>query len=629
MRSFEGLEKTDAIVALVSRSSREVVASNRSSSIEPLVRAIGARLDGAAEGTTFDVDVTEDGAHTSHLVSLSRTADDDVVAVVAMDITARKREEARLRQSEALLVDAQGVAHLGTWEWDVTEAHAVWSPELYRIYALTPETYTPSYEAYLEIVHPDDRAYVRAATERVFNEHEPYAHDERIRRPDGSIRYLHTWAFPILDGGKLVRLVGVCQDITDRKLAEIALAERAEELARTNERLRAEMEERERIERRLREAHKLEAIGRLAGGVAHDFNNLLSVVLGRAGLLERILKDDARTEKHVREIVQVARQAARLTQQLLVFSRENVVSRELLDVSTIVLESGQVLERLIGEDVTLTFDVASGCVIEADRSQVEQVLMNLVMNARDAMTEGGTIEVQLTQRPRELDAGSRVPSTGEVDAARDYVVLTVRDEGTGMSEATLARIFDPFFTTKEQGHGLGLSTVYGIARQLGGTVQVKSAPGEGSTFSVFLPTAPLGTAHGAAIRAEGDLRGAATILVVEDQESVRNLVRIQLEDLGYRVLAAADAAQALEIAKDDALRVDLLLTDVVLPRVDGRKLAEQLTPARPDMVVLYMSGWIEKPLLTELEHERAPILRKPFTHEELGRAVRRALARST
>jgi two-component system cell cycle sensor histidine kinase/response regulator CckA len=621
----------DAVVGIVAVSTGDVLSSNTATPVVAKIAAAAAkRLREAEADATFEAEIElDDGGRSTFLISAAKTNDAARAALVAMDITARAKEESRLRRSEAMLVDAQGVAHLGTWDWDVSEPIAKWSPELYRIYALTPESYTPSYEAYLGMVHPADRGYVRAATERVFNEHVPYSHDERIIRPDGSMRYLHTWAFPILEGAKLVRLVGVCQDITDRKHAEIAATARAEELAASNERLRAEMEEREKIELRLREAHKLEAIGRLAGGVAHDFNNLLSVVLGRAGLLERIIagaslseKDKPPASNHVREIIQVARQAARLTQQLLVFSREHVISRERLDVSAIIADSGPVLERLIGEDMELRFDVEKGCLIEGDRSQIEQVVMNLVMNARDAMPAGGPVEVKLESRLRE---GRPPPTTADVDPSRDYVVLTVTDHGVGMSKETLGRIFDPFFTTKEQGHGLGLSTVYGIVRQLGGTVVVTSEPNLGSSFVVYIPTAPLASVPNAPRANMGDLRGSSTILVVEDQESVRNLVRIQLEDLGYRVLSAADAKQALDIAIDPATRIDLLLTDVVMPRVDGRKLAEEMRAARPRLDVLFMSGWIDRPLLAELEAQAAPILRKPFTHEELGLAVRRAL----
>lgn len=412
----------------------------------------------------------------------------DVVAItlLAADVTTRRQTEERLRRAEALLVDTEGTAHLGTWEWDVREPTATWSDELYRIYGVTRDEYTPSYENYLTKVHPDDRAHVMTATDRVFREHKPYSHDERILRPDGAIRYLHTWAHAILDErGQLTRLVGVCLDITDRKLAELALEERAAELARANEKLRAEIAERARVEQLLRRSQRLEAMGRLAGGIAHDFNNVLSVVSGFTTLMLRRAPSDSPSREPLQHIMSAVEQAARMTHQLLAFGREQVVERGPVDLERVVIDMTELLRRLISKDTELVLDLgANAAHVQGNQSQVEQVIVNLVVNARDAMPDGGCVTISTASIDvAPADASARDLEPGE------YVRLTVRDTGVGMSEEVLAQIFDPFFTTKEEGKGtgLGLSTVYGILKQSGGSIAVSSRVGEGTKFSAYFP----------------------------------------------------------------------------------------------------------------------------------------------
>jgi PAS domain S-box-containing protein len=579
----------------------------------------------ARESESFEAAATRSSVYR---LTISPVVLDDgsiVLLDTAVDITAQKRLEDTLRRSEALLVDTHGVAHLGTWEWDITQPIATWSDELYRIYGLTPETYTPSYEAYLAMVHPEDRETVRRATEAVFRDHTPYSHDERIVRPDGSTRYLHTWAYPVLgDDGALLKLIGVCQDITDRKVAENALADRARELACANERLREEMVERERAEVRLRQAHKLEAICRLAGGIAHDFNNLLGVIVGQSSHLQGKLAPSDPLRDHLAEITGAGRLAARLVQQLLAFSRGKLLQREVLDLSRVLTDVSGFLRSAVGDGVELVVRVDDPApYIAGDRSQIEQVIINLAVNAREAMPEGGRLTVEVFDA-RKLE-GTTLPEGLDPDAS--FIVLSVSDTGVGMTESTVARVFDPYFTTKAEGTGLGLSTVYGIAHQSGGTVVVASTLGKGSRVLVFFPRArasehPEGAAPGFA--------GARslTILLVDDHAALRLSMRQQLLDLGYAVIDTGDPLDAVEIANRGE-QIDLLLTDIVMPKMSGHELAEHVRAKSPATKVLFVSGWADS-IVPRLElRPDVRLLSKPFTTSELATAIEAAFEADT
>jgi two-component system cell cycle sensor histidine kinase/response regulator CckA len=512
----------------------------------------------------------------------------------------------------------------------VGEPVTTWSPELYRIYGLTPDTYTPSYEGYLARVHPDDRGFVRASIEHMFTNPAPVEHDERVMRPDGSIRYLHTCTRVILnDQGTVQKLIGVCQDITDRKLVENTLAEQ-------NELLRREILERERIEARLLQTHKLEAIGRLAGGIAHDFNNLLGVVIGRASLLQSRLPTDDPMRAHLEEITTVGKHAARLTQQLLAFSREQTIRREKLDLGRVVVDLERLLRRLISENIELvTTTDREPCLIEADRSQIEQVVMNLVVNARDAMPRGGRITVETKAIPRGTSVAID-PRVGrlqrmlpeELDPTVAHVALSVSDTGVGMDGATLDRIFDPYFTTKDEGKGtgLGLSTVYGVVKQSGGAISVESGPNEGSRFTIYLPLADsAGEVEESEV--ESDAKGGhERILLVEDQAPLRLMLRQILEDKGYTVLEAEAPGEALRMTEEMKSKIALLVTDIVMPRMSGSELGERVREIDPRIRVLHISGHADDALLNQEVLDRGgTILRKPFTSHELARAVRAAI----
>ena len=422
------------------------------------------------------------------------------------------------------------------------------------------------------------------------------------RRKDGTYYWEQASISPVRDDkGTITHYVSVGEDITARKSAE---------------------EELERTRQQLLQAQKMEAVGRLAGGVAHDFNNLLTVIQGYGEMVRDSLSSDPRRES-MEELLKAAGHAASLTRQLLAFSRKQVLEPKILRLDAIVRDTGRMLERLIGEHIVLSLVAPEHpATVKADPGQIEQVVLNLAVNARDAMPGGGrlTISVDSVTEP--------VPVEGfpEILPAGRWVRLTVEDTGCGMDAETLAQAFEPFFTTKERGKGtgLGLSTVYGIVRQSDGHVQVTSVPGKGTTFRIYLPRSDEGKASG--IRPSVLSRhGTETVLVVEDEPAVRNLVRAVLGRKGYVVLVAQDGAAALDLVDGHAGVIHVLLTDMVMPGMNGRDLAALVRTRRPSIKVIFMSGYAAD-VTTELGAEGGPVfLSKPFTEQVLTAKLREAL----
>jgi PAS domain S-box-containing protein len=380
------------------------------------------------------------------------------------------------------------------------------------------------------------------------------------------------------------------------------------------------------LERQLRMAQKIEAIGRLSGGIAHDFNNLLGVIIGYSGVLKKALGTNSALCEHALEIEKAGRRAASLTKQLLAFSRQQVLTPAVLDLNALVSDMEKMLPRLLGEDVevSLALDPALGSV-KADQSQIEQVIMNLAVNARDAMPAGGRLKIQTANA--ELDEAFTRNHTGSKIGR--YVKFEVTDTGSGMAPETLAHIFEPFFTTKERGKGtgLGLATVYGIVKQSNGYISVDTAPGKGTSFQIYLPRydgQPEEETH------EPDsaepLRGSEAILLVEDAQPLRKLAQTFLETGGYRVVAAQNAAEALDAVARSGQTFDLLITDVVMPGMNGRVLAEQLLLRQPKIKVLYISGYTDSFIAGHgVLEQGTKLLHKPFTEEVLIRKVREVL----
>ena len=390
---------------------------------------------------------------------------------------------------------------------------------------------------------------------------------------------------------------------------------------------------RKRMEQELLHSQKMEAVGRLAGGVAHDFNNLLGVIIGYSDLTLQELGDDDPLRKRIGEIRNAGRRAAEVTRQLLAFSRKQVLTPKAVDLSSLVSETTRMLLRLLGEDIELITKLSPiAARVKTDPAQMQQVIMNLALNARDAMPRGGKLILETATVALDQATGStmveELTERGISVLPGQYVMVAVSDTGTGMDAQTKARIFEPFFTTKQpgEGTGLGLSTVYGFVKQSGGYIWVYSELGRGTTIKIYMPRIEASAQpieHGDAPTLP---RGSATILLVEDEESLRELNLELMQGLGYTVLLAAYGAQALQIAEEHSGRIDLLLTDVVMPGMSGRELAERLAFTRPEMKVLYMSGYTDNVIVHHgILESGIAFLQKPFTRDELARKLREVL----
>jgi PAS domain S-box-containing protein len=424
----------------------------------------------------------------------------------------------------------------------------------------------------------------------------PLAGELQYRRKSGEIRAART-SYELVEVGGLACLLGLSEDVSDRRS----------------------------LEAQLRQAQKMEAVGRLAGGIAHDFNNLLTAILGYTGLMLRRLEPEAPLRHHAQEIQKAGDRAAELTHQLLAFSRKQVLIPQVLDLGVVVTETKNMLRRLIGEDIELvtTTEAPLGAV-RADVSQVDQVIVNLAVNARDAMPRGGRLTISL--RNVELDEAFAREHAGA--RTGPHVLLAVSDTGVGMSPETLSHLFEPFFTTKEvgKGTGLGLATVYGIVKQSDGYIAVRTDLGHGSTFEVYLPRVEGAVRPRRLERALTSSRGTETVLLVEDEAGVRRLVQEILESAGYRVLTAASGPEALQQSRDHEGTIHLLLTDVVMPGMSGPQLAERIATTRPGLRTLYTSGHTDDTLGP---HGGLPpgmaFVQKPLTPDALADRVRELL----
>ncbi len=475
------------------------------------------------------------------------------------------------------------------------------SPSYERILGYTPEELGGT--TALDQIHPEDREKVLKAAADARRTAVGTSLEYRMRHKDGSWRTLESTASTIMRGEKVEKLVIVNRDVTQRK----------------------------NLEEQFRQAQKMEAVGRLSGGVAHDFNNLLGVIIGYGEIVQEGTAADSALRPCVDEMLKAGHRAAGLTRQLLAFSRQQVMDPRILDLNAVVKDMEKMLKRLIGEDIQLKTDLDPVLVrVKADQGQIEQVILNLAVNARDAMPNGGELKLQTSNFHMDEEFVSRYPYPVLVG---DYVLLTVTDDGVGMDAATRARVFEPFFTTKEKGKGtgLGLSMVYGVVKQSGGYIDVASDLGAGAIFKIYLPKAEvMSDPQKQASEAPVLLHGTETVLLVEDEVSLRKLSRNLLELCGYDVLEAGSGSEALKISQDCKKPIHLLLTDVVMPGISGRVLADHLLEQRRGIRVVYMSGYTGQ---TVGQHgvlaEGSFFLPKPFTREALARKIREALDGNT
>ncbi|HWQ15669.1 MAG TPA: response regulator [Roseiflexaceae bacterium] len=510
---------------------------------------------------------------------------------------ALSRTVALLAESEQRYRDlVQGLDAI-VWEADpATFRFSFVSRQAERILGYPPEQWLATPDFWVRHIHPDDREEAVAFCQLATAEARDHDFEYRALGSGGRVVWLHDIVRVVRDEeGRAVKLRGVMVDITRQK----------------------------ELENQFYQAQKMEAIGRLAGGVAHDFNNLLTAIIGYSDLLLGDMGPGDGRRADVEEIRRAAERASALTRQLLAFSRKQILAPQVLDLNAVVTNIDKMLRRLIGEDIVLTIvlDPALGHV-KADPGQLEQVIVNIVVNARDAMPRGG----QLTIATANVDLSPRAAAHHISLPPGRYVTLAVEDTGMGMDAETRAQIFEPFFTTKERGKGtgLGLSTVYGIVKQSGGDIEVESEPGQGTTFRIYLPRVDEPAAAAAQERPAVPPHGTETILLVEDEEGVRTLLQKLLERSGYTVLAAPRGEVALEIAARHAGPIHLVITDVVMPGMSGRDLVQSLLALRPAMRALYISGYSTGAL--QLPHPPdAALLQKPFRTDDLLRRVREVL----
>jgi two-component system cell cycle sensor histidine kinase/response regulator CckA len=486
-----------------------------------------------------------------------------------------------------------------TWSADGKGRNIFISPNVERVLGYTAEDIRAMRGGGLFAqVHPEDRREAAARYEALFVSGTPYDTEYRIRASDGKWVWIRDRAIATFERDGVRYASGLASDITERK----------------------------RLEAQLFQSQKMEAVGRLAGGVAHDFNNLLTAIIGYSQLLLPTFdKDDPRRNK-VEEIERAGRSATSLTRQLLAFSRQQVLQPKVMDLNECVANMETMLRRLIGEDIDLVTVMSPDLGrVKADPGQVEQVIINLAVNARDALPHGGKLIIETL----DVDLDEQHARDRPDIRPGPYVMLAVGDNGSGMDAHTLENIFEPFFTTKEQGKGtgLGLSTVYGIIEQSGGHIRVYTEPGEGSTFRIYLPRTEEKPEPEAKLAAREEFHeNSETILLVEDDERVRTLAQQVLQMKGYAVLTATSGSQAMIESKAYDGVIHLLLTDTVMPEMSGPELAKHLLSRRPEMKVIFMSGYSYDVVAERgMNHQKTAFLQKPFTLDSLARTVRMAL----
>jgi two-component system cell cycle sensor histidine kinase/response regulator CckA len=523
--------------------------------------------------------------------------------VTAQDITERKEAEQRLAEAEQRYRVLVEQLPLGMYvrALDMSQPNIYASPQVEPMLGYPAAEWESNADLLAAIVHPDDRERVLGGAERVRATGEPLRDEYRYVRPDGRVVWVQDETYVVNDEhGEPAFVQGFLLDISERKQAEA---------------------ERDRLREDLHHAQKLEAVGRLAGGVAHDFNNMLTAIKGYSELLLGALDRDDPLRAHAGQIRRAAEQAASLPRQLLAFSRKQTLQPELIDLNEIVSNISDLLRRLITESISLETEATEPALACVDASQLEQVLINLALNARDAMPDGGT----LTIATRGVEIGEDLAAEHEAAVGR-YAMISVSDTGLGIDPETRDKIFEPFFTTKAtgQGSGLGLASVYGTVSQSGGFIRVESEPGEGARFEIYFPAQQTAGEPREGPARERRATGPA-VLLAEDEEIVRDLAVSVLERAGFEVRAAANGRDAATLYEREADRIDVVVTDMVMPEMGGRALAERILERRPETPIIYMSGYTDE----EPHAEAGTFLQKPFSAESLVQAVKDATASPT
>jgi signal transduction histidine kinase len=522
----------------------------------------------------------------------------------ATERTDRKRAEESLRRNETYLAEAQRLSSTGSFGWNVSSGEIFWSEETFRIFEFDRAT-TPTVDLVIrERIHPEDVAAYRQVVERAAQERQDYIQEYRLRMPDGRVKHLHVVAQAIRTETGDVDFVGAVKDVTEQKWAQT---------------------ERERLEQRLRQAAKMEAVGRLAGGIAHDFNNILGAILGYGELAQHNLIEGGAVRRQIDQVMQAGARGKALVNRILAFSRSRVVERVPVQVQPIVAETLELLEASLPADVHLErrLDAVETTVV-GDATQLHQVVMNLCTNAVHAMERGGVLTVVLE---RVAVGEHRLLSQGTLRTG-NYARLSVDDTGSGIPHAVLERMFDPFFTTKRvgDGTGLGLALVHGIVTDFGGVIDVATQVGIGTTFTVWLPVAgrmPMLPAEPTDDLPRGN---GQTVMIVDDERVLVTLAEETLSELGYEPVGFDSSIAALQAFRAEPNRFDLVLTDEMMPDLTGTELAREIRQLRPEISIILMSGYSSAKLSERAQAAGViDVLRKPLVRRDIAQPVARAL----
>lgn len=528
------------------------------------------------------------------LVERKRTEEQLRTAKELSEAWGRSAREATERLSLALRASRTGV-----WSWDVRNDLVAWDDHIHQMFGLTPERFGGTFSDLLAVVHPEDRPQFTKAFIGLTRDDKTALAEFRVIWPDGSLHHIESSGQAFYDdSSQMIRRTGVARDITAQR----------------------------RLEDQLRQAQKLDAIGQLAGGIAHDFNNVLTVISGFSGLLLADLKPDDPHCARLQQIRKAGERGAALTRQLLAFSRKQMLQARVLNPGDLIRDMDHMIGRVIGEHIeVVTLINQNLSQVKIDQSQLEQVLLNLVINARDAMPKGGKLTIEARNEDvTRSEAGSDLP-------AGNYVLLSVRDTGTGISPNLQDRIFEPFFTTKEvgKGTGLGLATVYGIVKQSGGYISLKSEVNAGATFTIFLPRVDELPEILENQANQEITHGNETILVVEDDPGLRCAIQEILGAAGYTVLTAENGEDAIRISHRHEGHIDLLLSDVIMPKIGGMEVAARISQSRPNTKILLMSGYTDSPIPESESGTPIDLIPKPWTPEDLSVKIREVLDRRT
>jgi PAS domain S-box-containing protein len=520
------------------------------------------------------------------------------ILVISNDITESKIAGTALRESEERLKLSIAAGKMGAWEWNILTGHEVWSDICLQIFGLTPETFGENHQNFVDLILPEDLPGQQEVLDRAISQRTDYIYEYRIRRPDGIVRWISAQGKCYYDdASRPVRMMGVVSDITERK----------------------------HLEEELIKAQKLESIGVLAGGIAHDFNNLLMAILGNITLARRALPPDDESDVFLSEAEKGCLSAKNLTNQLLTFSKGGTPVRETAAIGELIRETAHFILR--GSPVTCEFIIPDEFPpVEIDTGQISQVLQNIIINAVQAMPVPGTITISAAALTAVTDGPKQT-------IGRDYIKISIRDQGTGIPEEDLPRIFDPFFTTKENGTGLGLASSYSIMTHHEGHIEVESRPGEGTTFHLFLPVAEYAT-----VSPEPEISwwsappGPARILVMDDDRKIRNIVERFLKSIGYEAVTASNGADAVEcyrMERETGTPFDAVIMDLTVPGgMGGREAMERLIEIDPTVTAIVSSGYSNDPVMANYrEYGFQAVLTKPYQLHDLEQVVRRVVAR--